>query len=83
MDEISHGGGEVRHEFIGDRLVVQLLRDSLVARVDRRDNTQADLDVQPLRVEVVRFDVVVIVHLADDGGRCCHGSQQRHRRTAG
>ena len=60
--------GEVCQEFIGVRLVVQLLCNSHVARVDRRDNTQGDLEAQPLRVDVVRFAVVVVVHLADDGG---------------
>ena len=41
---------------------------SHVAQVDRHDNTQVDLEIQPLRVDVVRFAVVVVVHLADDGG---------------
>ena len=54
--------------FIGDWLVVQRLCDSPVAWVDRRDNTQVGLDVQPLRVDVVRFAVVVIINLAYDGG---------------
>ena len=36
-------------------------------RVDRRDITQVDIEVQPLRVEVVRFAVAVFVHLAHDG----------------
>ena len=67
MDEFYRGEGDVGREFIGVRLVVQQLRDSPVARVDRRDNTHVDLEVQPLRVDVVRFDVVVIVHLVDDG----------------
>ena len=47
---------------------MQLLCNSHVARVDRRDNTQVDLEVQPLRVDVVRFSVEVIVHLPHDGG---------------
>ena len=67
MDEVHLGDGGVGRAFIGVLLVVQQLCDSPVARVDRRDNTQVDLEVQPLRVEVVRFSVVVIVHLADDG----------------
>ena len=58
--------GEVCQEFIGVRLVVQLLCNSHVARVDRRDNTQVDLEVQPLRVDVVSFAVVGVVHLAHD-----------------
>ena len=41
---------------------------SLVAWVDRRYKTQIDLDAQPLRVEVVRFAEIVLVHLEDDGG---------------
>ena len=45
---------------------MQQLCDSPVARADRRDNTQVDIEVQ-LRVEVVRFAEVVVVHLADDG----------------
>ena len=53
---------------IGDRLVVQQVCDGLVTWVDRRDNTHVDNEVQPLRVDVVRFAVVVIVHLADEGG---------------
>ena len=68
MDEVHLGDGDVGREFIGVRLVVQQLRDSPVVWVDRRDKTQVDLEVQPLCVEVVRFSVVVIVHLADDGG---------------
>ena len=58
--------GEVCQEFIGVRLVVQLLCNSHVARVDRRDNTQVDIEVQPLRVDVVSFAVVGVVHLAHD-----------------
>ena len=68
MDEIHLGEGEVRHEFIGDWLVVQKLCDSRVWRVDRRDNTRVDLEVQALRVDVVRLDEVVIIRLAHDGG---------------
>ena len=37
-------------------------------RVERRDNTQVGIDVQPLDVDVIRFAVVVIVQLEDDGG---------------
>ena len=40
---------------------------SLVAPVDRRDNTQVDIGVQPRRVDVVGFAVLVIVHLAHVG----------------
>ena len=42
--------------------------DSPVARVDRRDNTQVDVDVQPLHVDVVRLAVVVVVRLVHGGG---------------
>ena len=63
-DEIRLGGGDVGCEFIGDRIVVQLC-DSPVARAYRRDNTQVVLEGQ-LRVEVVRFDEAVIVHLVHD-----------------
>ena len=49
------GEGEVGSVFIGDWLVVQRLCDSPVAWVDRHDITLVDLDVQPLRVDVVRF----------------------------
>ena len=35
--------------------------------VDRRDNTQGDIYAQPLCVDVVRFAVLVIVHLVHDG----------------
>ena len=62
--EIHHGVGEVGREFIGVRIVVQRLCDSPVPRADRRVNTQDDLEAQPLCVGVVRFDEVVIVHLA-------------------
>ena len=65
--ETHHGEGEVGNEFIDVRLVVQRLCDSRVARVDRRDNTQVDLEVLPLCVDVVQFAVVVVVHLAYDG----------------
>ena len=67
MGEVHLGEGDVGREFIGVRLVVQQLCDSLIARVDCRDNTQVDLEVQPLRVDVVRFAVVVVVHLANVG----------------
>ena len=66
-DEINLGEGEDGRELIHDRLVVQQMYDSHVARADRRDNTLVDLDVQPLCVDVVRFDEVVVVHLAHDG----------------
>ena len=67
VDVVNLGEGRVARKFIGVRLVVQQRYDSRVTRVDRRDNTQVGIDAQPLRVGVVRFDVVVIVHLADDG----------------
>ena len=67
VDEIHHGEGDVRRDFISDWFVVQQMCDSPVARGDRRDNTQGDLEAQPLRVDVVRFAVVVVVHLAHDG----------------
>ena len=66
VDEIHVGGDEVRREFIGDQLVANQLCDSPVALVDRRDKAQVDIDVQLLRVEVVRLAVVVVVHLAHD-----------------
>ena len=65
-DEIHLGGGDVGREFLCVRLVVQLC-DSLVGRVDHRDDSQVDLDAQPPRVDVVRFAVVVIVHPVHDG----------------
>ena len=64
VDETHRGEGEVGHECIGVRIVVQRLCDSPVPRADRRDNTQGDLEVQPMRVDVVRFAEVVVVHLA-------------------
>ena len=67
MDEFRLGEGEVRHEFIGGRLVVQQLCDSHVTRGDRRDNTRVDLGVQPLSVDVVRFTDAVVVHIGYDG----------------
>ena len=81
MDEVRLGEGDVIHEFVSVRLVVPQLCDSPVVRDDRQDNTLVDLGVQPLRVEVVRFAEEVIVHFAHEGW-CCHGPQQRNRRTA-
>ena len=37
---------------------------TVLSSVDRRDNTQVDIEVQSFSVEVVRFDDVVIVHFA-------------------
>ena len=67
MDVFHHGQGEVAHEFVCDRLVVQQLCDRPVARVDCRDNTHGDLEAQ-LRADVVRFAEVVVAHLMASGG---------------
>ena len=64
MGEIHHGDVDVCQEVIGVRFVVQRLCDSPVKRADRRDNTQVDLEVLPLREDVVRCAEVVVVHLA-------------------
>ena len=64
------GEGEVGSVFIGDWRVVQRLCDSPVAWVDRHDITLVDLEVQPLRVDVVRFAEAVVIHLEHDGGGC-------------
>ena len=61
--------GGVRGQFIGGRLVVQQLCDCPVARGDGRDNTQVDVELQSLPVDVVRFAEVVVVHLPHDGSR--------------
>ena len=66
VGEAHLGDGQVRHEFIGVRLFVHQMSDSHVPLADRRDNTQVDLEVQPLRVDVVRFAEVGVVHLAHD-----------------
>ena len=47
---------------------MQQLRASPVTRVDRRDDTQVCIEVQRLRVDVVRFAVVVVARLAHGGG---------------
>lgn len=60
--------GEVRHDFIRVLPVVQQLCDSPVKGEGRRVFTMVDLDVQPLRVEVVRYAETVVVCLAHDGG---------------
>ena len=67
MDWFRLGGGEDVNEFIGVQLVVQQLCESPVARGKRPDYKQINLGVQLLRVDVVRFAVIVIVHLAHDG----------------
>ena len=67
VDEVHLGELEVGQQILRDRLVVQQLCDSHVTRGDRRDNTQVVLEERPLRVEVVRFAEVVVVHLACDG----------------
>ena len=46
---------------------MQQLCDSHVWRAYHRDNTQVGIEVQPLRVDVVRYAVAVVVHHADDG----------------
>ena len=61
---------EARARFAMSSSVIGLLYsscDSHVQWADRRHNTHVDIEVQPLRVGVVRFDVVVIVHLVHDG----------------
>ena len=55
VDEFYRGEGDVGREFIGVRLVVQQMCDSPVALAELRDKTQVDLEVRPLRVDVVRF----------------------------
>ena len=41
---IHHSMGEVEHEFVGFQLDVLQLCDTPVARGDRRDNTQVDIE---------------------------------------